>query len=240
MKGGSERILIVLPCYNERHTIADVLKRLSELPIVCDALVIDDGSTDDTAAVASPYAICVRLLENLGIGGAVQTGIMYAERNGYDICIQVDGDGQHLPEELHKLLDIWRSQRANLVIGSRYKGNGEFRSTWQRRLGSQIIGKLLRLLFGSRDITDCTSGFRLLDRRAIAFFSKRYPSDFPEPISLAWALRNRLEVIEVPVVMRARESGKSSISGFKTLSYMFRVIFYICLARGQKRVKEQP
>lgn len=230
-QAGHVRVLLIIPCYNEEASIGDVLKEIARTGHGYHTLVIDDGSTDATSAVASERSPVARLPQNLGIGGAVQTGIKYAARNAYDFCIQIDGDGQHDPREIDALLDAYQRQSANIVIGSRFIDNAGFRSTRLRRVGSRLIGFALNNMFAGGRITDPTSGMRLLDRRAIAFFAQRYPVDFPEPISLAWAMRAGLSISEAPVEMRARETGVSSIDGFKTVKYMVRVLGYILLAR---------
>jgi glycosyltransferase involved in cell wall biosynthesis len=194
-------------------------------------LVIDDGSSDGTYQVARGRSPTVRMLRNLGIGGAIQTGIKYAERNDFDFCVQIDGDGQHPPSEIAKLVQAYRDQPRSIIIGSRYLSDGGFNSTLPRRAGSAAIAGALGILFPQCQVSDPTSGMRLLDRAAIRLFSARYPHDYPEPISLAWALREGLSVGEVPVTMRARVHGQSSIIGWKPLAYMFRVLSYILLAR---------
>jgi glycosyltransferase involved in cell wall biosynthesis len=230
-QAGQPRILLIIPCYNEEASIGAVLKEIAQTGRGYHTLVVDDGSTDATSAVASPHSPVARLPQNLGIGGAVQTGIKYAARNAYDFCIQIDGDGQHDPKEIGVLLNAYDRQRANIIVGSRFIDNSGFRSTRLRRLGIRLIASALNNLFAGGHITDPTSGMRLLDRRAIGFFAQRYPMDFPEPISLAWAKRAGLKVDEAPVAMRAREAGVSSIDGIKTVNYMIRVLGYILLAR---------
>ena len=226
------RLLVIVPCFNEAASIARVIQDIRAHAAFADVLVIDDGSSDATCAEAAKWARCVRLPVNLGIGGAVQTGIRFADRNGYDACIQVDGDGQHPADQIERLLAATRAARPQIVVGSRYlDDNDGFKSSWLRRLGSRVISAALRTCFAASRITDPTSGFRLMDRRAIEFFSRHYPTDFPEPISIAWALANGFEVIETPVMMRERQGGTSSIRLFKTWSYMIRVVVYIVLAR---------
>ena len=229
------RILLVIPCYNEQASIGDLLAEITRTSCDYHTLVVDDGSSDATCAVASAHSPVARLPQNLGIGGAVQTGIKYAARNNYDFCIQIDGDGQHNPLEVAVLLDAYRRRPTNIVIGSRFIDNAGFRSTRLRRFGSKLIALALNSLFVGGHITDPTSGMRLLDRRAMALFAQRYPMDFPEPISLAWAMRSGLTVGEAPVGMRAREAGVSSIDGFKAVSYMIRVLGYILLARLERQ-----
>ena len=230
-KAGRPRILLVIPCFNEEASIGDLLKEIAAMGAEYHTLVVDDGSSDSTSAVAGAHSPVVRLIQNLGIGGAVQTGLKYAARNAFNFCVQIDGDGQHNPREIVALLDAYRRQPRNIIIGSRFIGNAGFRSTISRRLGSKLIAATLNHLFAGGRITDPTSGMRLLDRRAIEFFAQKYPLDFPEPISLAWAMRAGLTIGETAVTMRARETGESSIDGFKPLGYMIRVLGYILLAR---------
>lgn len=232
---GVPRILLVIPCFNEEASIGDLLGEIAATGRSYQTLVVDDGSSDATSAVASARSPVARLTQNLGIGGAVQTGIKYAARQNFDFCIQIDGDGQHDPHEIETLLDAYARRPANITIGSRFIDNAGFCSTRLRRAGIRLIARALNTLFAGGRITDPTSGMRLLDRCAIAFFAKAYPMDFPEPISLAWAMRAGLTVGEIPVEMRARENGVSSIDGLKSVSYMIRVLGYILLARIARR-----
>jgi glycosyltransferase involved in cell wall biosynthesis len=230
------KVLLIVPCYNEEGSIGELLDELGRIRLGCDSLVIDDGSTDRTYKIAHARTRVVRLVHNLGIGGAVQTGIKFAARGNYDVCIQIDGDGQHPPCQVLRLLDAYRVQPANLIVGSRYSGGRGAHSTITRRLGSRLIGLALRVLFRCRPLTDPTSGMRLMDRKAIAYFALRYPQDFPEPISLAWALRSGLTVSETAVEMRPRRAHASSINGLKPLAYMVRVLGYILMARIARTV----
>jgi glycosyltransferase involved in cell wall biosynthesis len=230
-----DRVLLVVPAYNEEVNIAAVLAEMASLCPACDAVVVDDGSTDGTSARVVPPATCLRHICNLGIGAAVQTGVRYARDHGYAFAIQVDGDGQHPPDQVEALLAAYWERPANVIIGSRYLGPKSFQSTLGRRFGSRVIGWTLHRLYGGPLVTDPTSGMRLLDRQAIAFFAARYPPDYPEPISLAWALSAGLTVREVPVTMRARAAGESSITGIRRLSYMIRVVSYILLSRAGRR-----
>ena len=224
------RILAIVPCYNEQGTIRTLAIELSRLPELT-VLVIDDCSTDSTRNEAAGLDIChvASLKRNLGIGGAVQTGILYALQEDYDFCVQVDGDGQHPPHEISKLLDRQRETGSNIVIGSRYLESMGFQSTRLRRMGIRLIRFALSVGFTRTLISDPTSGFRLMDRKAIELFARNYPYDFPEPISVAWALRRGLSISEVPVEMRERVCNTSSITGMKTAIYMLRVIGYIVL-----------
>jgi Glycosyltransferases involved in cell wall biogenesis len=226
-----ERVLIIIPCFNEEASIENLLREIAQLGEGYDTLVVDDGSTDATYAKAAKLSSTIKLVRNLGIGGAVQTGIKFAAESGFDFCVQIDGDGQHPPSEISKLLRAHRESPCSLVIGSRYLFNDSFRSTAARRFGSKAIAWSLNTLFKSCKVTDPTSGMRLMDRRAIELFAESYPHDFPEPISLAWALRAGLRVSECGVKMRCRDSGTSSIRGLKPIAYMLRVLGYVVLAR---------
>lgn len=229
------RVLLMIPCYNEESSIGPLLQEIQELDESYDTIVVDDGSEDNTYAIASRFSPCLKLAVNLGIGGAVQTAIKYAFENDYDYCIQVDGDGQHPPDQIKALLESYRKSPANLVVGSRFLTEENFRSTWARRLGIKIISGTIKLVFGC-EATDPTSGFRLMDREAIHLFSRKYPCDFPEPISIAIALEHGLTIKELPVDMQERKHGKSSISGFKTFAYMLRVVGYLILIRISRKM----
>lgn len=225
----AQRLLLIIPCFNEENSIGPLLQ---EIAATCryDTIVVDDGSSDSTSTVARRYSPTLRLAANLGIGGAVQTGIKYAQRGNYDFCVQIDGDGQHDPRMVADLLRSYESHPHNIVVGSRYLAKSNYRSTLIRRLGGKIISRTLALVGGQR-IADPTSGMRLMDRKAIALFARRYPHDYPEPISLAWGMRAGLTVSEVPVEMRPRESGSSTINGLRPLIYMIRVVSYVLLSR---------
>lgn len=223
--------LLVIPCYNEQESIRILLDEIISLNKNYATLVIDDCSKDETYTKAAELSRTVRLIKNLGIGGAVQTGIKYAIENKFKYCIQIDGDGQHLPSEIARLIRCHEETGASIVIGSRYLKNDSFRSTAARRLGSAVIAQVLNLLFSKSNVTDPTSGMRLMDRNAMRLFCDNYPHDYPEPISLAWALNAGLDIAECDVKMRDRSAGKSSITGLKPIAYMLRVVTYIVLER---------
>jgi glycosyltransferase involved in cell wall biosynthesis len=225
--------LAVIPCYNEAQSLPGLLAQLAAHCPDLDLVVIDDGSTDGTHRVVPPHIPVVRLFRNLGIGGAIQTGYKYARERGYELVVQVDGDGQHPPDQIRKLLERYRERPANIVIGSRFLDSSGFVSTFLRRQGITLIRGTLLLLYGKR-ITDPTSGLRLVDREALALFSADYPLDYPEPISIANALEHGLSIAEVPVTMRARTGGKSTISGLKSIFYMVQVVGYIVLTRSKR------
>lgn len=224
-------VLVIIPCLNEQAAIGALLKEIASCGECYATIVVDDGSSDATYDTAVQLSPVIRLLRNLGIGGAVQTGIKYAAANNYDFCVQIDGDGQHPPSEIAKLLNAYQKSPCSIIVGSRYLCNDSFRSSFARRFGGQAIAWSLNTLFRRCNISDPTSGMRLMDRHAIKFFSHSYPHDFPEPISLAWALRQELSVGECAVKMRSRTHGQSSIAGWKRLAYMFRVLGYVALTR---------
>jgi glycosyltransferase involved in cell wall biosynthesis len=229
------RLLVVVPALNEEGALPALL---DELPAVARALrcelqvaVIDDGSTDGTAAVALRRGVrVVRLCRNLGIGGAVQTGLRLALREGFDGAVQMDGDGQHPPSELGRLVDALDADPApDLVVGSRYRERQGWGSTALRRFGAWWLKWVIWALTGTRP-TDPTSGYRLYGPRALRLFDRTYPYDYPEPEALAIALAARLRVIEVPVTMRERQGGRSSIAGLQAPYYMLKVTLAVMLA----------
>jgi glycosyltransferase involved in cell wall biosynthesis len=230
-----EKILLIIPCFNEQESIVGLIKEIKDISEKFSILVIDDGSTDDTYLRSVEVAPTIKLLRNLGIGGAVQTGIRFARDCNFDFCIQIDGDGQHPPNEILKLLRAYQENSTDIVIGSRYIQNDSFRSTLARRSGSKLIAWILNILFGVKVITDPTSGFRMMNSKAIKIFSENYPCDYPEPISIAWGILSGLQLSECAVNMRSREAGVSSIAGIAPIIYMTRVVGYILLARLFKR-----
>ena len=170
---------------------------------------------------------------NLGIGGAVQTGYLYAARNGYDIAVQVDGDGQHDPQFLSKMADYMEAEHADMVIGSRFIDKEGFQSSGARRVGIKYFTMLIKLLTGTK-ITDPTSGLRMVNREIIEFFAEEYPKDYPEPESVVAILRRKKKVLEIPVIMRERSGGVSSISMKKSVYYMIKVSLAILIERIRK------
>jgi glycosyltransferase involved in cell wall biosynthesis len=240
------RLLVVVPALNEERALPVLL---DELPAVargmgCElaVVVIDDGSTDRTAAVALERRVrVVRLCRNLGIGGAVQTGLRLALREGFDGAVQMDGDGQHPPTELPKLVAALQAAPApDLVVGTRYRERQGWSSTRLRRFGSWWLKAVIWALTGFRH-SDPTSGYRLYGPRALALFDRTYPYDYPEPEALAIALAARLRVTEVPVAMRERQGGSSSISGLQGPYYMLKVTLAVMLAyvRNVRRTRKE-
>ena len=220
-----KKLLVIIPCYNEEASIAHLLTELMQLPLAyqLDVAVVNDCSTDNTLAVVKQFnVILLNLSVNLGIGGAVQTGYKYAQRNNYDLAVQMDGDGQHPPTELHKLLNHHKATQANVVIGSRFILKEGFQSSAIRRSGIAYFYRLNQLFTG-KQILDITSGFRLFDKRAIAIAAENYPDEYPEPESLVAFAKAGLQIEEIPVAMKSRQGGQSSIRTFSSLYYMIKV-----------------
>lgn len=228
MVSSKPRVLIIIPAYNEAENIVDTVQSVVDAGY--DYVVVNDGSKDNTLSVCRANDInVIDLPQNLGIGGAVQTGHLYARDMDYDVDIQLDGDGQHDPAYLGKLVAEIQNG-ADLVIGSRFLEQTEgFQSTFMRRVGITWLSFWIKLLTGKR-ITDPTSGFRACGRRAVNLFAQSYPIDYPEPDSIAHALRLGMDVREVSVEMRERQGGVSSIGGFKSVYYMIKVTLAISVA----------
>lgn len=231
------KILAIVPAYNEARNIRAVVEDLR-----CfggDILVVNDGSTDDTAAVAKGLgAHVISHPFNLGIGGTVQTGLKYARDCGYDMAIQFDGDGQHRADQIFKIIDLVKRGEADLVIGSRTLPGG-YKMGVTRFIGSRIFHCLIKFLSGHA-IEDPTSGFRCYGKRTIRLFSRFYSDDYPEVESIITAARSGLRVVEVPVLMRGRLSGHSSITRRKSAYYMLKVTLALIVdaMRGKMLVGE--
>ncbi len=225
------KTLLIIPAYNEEENILRVCKEIDKKRPDIDYVVINDGSKDKTLEILEKNNINhINLIHNLGIGGAVQTGYKYAYENNYDIAIQYDGDGQHDVSYVEKIIEPVRKGEANMCIGTRYldKSSSEFQSTFMRRLGKNIISFIIRICCHKK-ITDPTSGFRAVDKEIIELFAKKYPTDYPEPESTVDVLKRKYKVVEVPVSMREREGGKSSINIFKSIDYMIKVSLAILI-----------
>ena len=231
-----------MPAYNERESVAGVVAALHDRAPFFDVIVIDDGSTDDTGAAArAAGAEVVRLPFNLGIGGAVQTGFKYALEQGYDYMAQVDGDGQHEPDELITLLDrITADPRPDMVCGSRFiSQESEYLAPVSRRTGIHMFAFLLSKIVGQR-VTDPTSGFRLYNRRAIRLFAADYPHDYPEVEAVLMLHANELRMAEVPVKMHQRGAGQSSITKSRSLYYMIKVSLALVVGLLRRRPVVEP
>ena len=236
-----KKIAIVIPAFNEQETIADVVSGINALNtsgnMRFNAVVVNDCSTDNTSIIAEKLnCILLNLPINLGIGGAVQTGFKYAFENNYDYAIQVDGDGQHSPAEIPKLINAITQNEYDVVIGSRFINKEGFQSSFSRRIGI-IFFKYLILFYCRLEITDSTSGFRLLNKKALALVSEYYPDEYPEPESIILFYKNNLKIGEVAVEMRERQGGRSSIRAFNSLYYMVKVSIAIFFTFIRSKIK---
>lgn len=235
------RVLIVIPAFNEQDSIVEVVSSVVDAGY--DYVVINDGSTDDTESICRANGInYISLSQNLGIGGAVQTGHIYALEHGYDVDVQLDGDGQHDISYVPKLLAKVQ-EGYGLVIGSRFvEHTSGFQSTWLRRLGIGWLKGCIRRHSGLT-INDATSGFRASSRETLELFARYYPVDYPEPESIVYAHNNDISICEVPVVMRARQGGQSSIKAGQSVYYMIKVTIAITIeglvgGKDKRRVKK--
>lgn len=225
------KTLLMVPAYNESESIESVIEEIEKKCPDVDYLVINDCSSDETESILkNAHAHYVSAPVNLGIGGAVQTGYKYALKNGYDIAIQVDGDGQHDVAYVPKMVELIESGEADMVIGSRFVAKEGFQSSTTRRLGIKLLSTLIFICCG-KHIKDVTSGFRACDRRFIALFASDYPDDYPEPEVLVTSVLHRGKIVELPVVMRERAGGKSSINLKKSIYYMIKVSLAIIVTR---------
>jgi len=229
----NEKILIIIPAYNEEKSILKVYKGILDYnkknSTNYDVIVINDGSIDKTKQICQENEIpVINLVQNLGIGGAVQTGYKYAYENDYDYAIQYDGDGQHEISCVKDILKPLRDKEADLCLGSRFidKNSSEFKSSIARRIGIRIISDLIKITTGKR-IYDVTSGFRAANKRIIKHFAYTYPLEYPEPVTNAELLKKNIIVKEVPVKMHEREAGQSSIHTWKNIYFMINIFLSI-------------
>ncbi len=233
-----KRIAIV-PAFNEEESVTAVIDEIRAFDPDFEVVVVDDGSTDGTTAAATGLgAHVVRLPFNLGIGGAVQTGFRYAFENGFQLAVRVDGDGQHDPAQLGLLLGPILADEADIAIGSRFRETLEgdsFRSSRTRRLGISILAWTVSILVRRR-ITDPTSGFQAMNRRAIALFAADYPHDYPEVEAALMVHKHELRMTEVPVQMRERAAGQSSIGALASVYYMVKVMLALFVGLFRKNV----
>lgn len=236
------RVLAIMPAYNEEESLGTTLDELVSVRPDIDALVVDDGSADKTADVARRHgATVISLPMNLGIGGAVQTGLVYAAQQGYDIAIQFDADGQHMAGEIEKILSVVKDGQADVAIGSRFLSSGGFRSSLARRLGIRIFELVISVAVWHK-ITDATSGFRAFNSAAISFLAKDYPCDYPEVEAVVLLAKNGFRIKEVAVQMRERLAGRSSIRPLQSVYYMVKVLLAILMVvlRGSQRRTISP
>ncbi len=225
------KTLIIIPAYKE----ADNIERLVDNIILnhpsYDYIIINDGSHDATRSICQKRGYnFIDLPINLGIGGAVQTGYKYAERIGYDVAVQIDGDGQHDVKHLDKVIAPLQDGHADIVIGSRFIEKKGFQSSSARRFGIHFLSRLIWLCTGKK-ILDVTSGYRAVNRKFIEIYAENYPNDYPEPEAIVEAVMHKGTIIEVPVVMKERQTGTSSIQSWKSAYYMIKVTLAILVCR---------
>ena len=226
--------IVIIPAYNEEKSIVKTVQDICEHAPEFDYVIINDCSTDQTLSVCRKHHLHVlNLPVNLGIGGAVQTGFLYAYKNGYDYAVQFDGDGQHDAQYLQEMRDYMIEQNADMLIGSRFLEKEGFQSTGMRRFGIRYFSALIKFLTGQK-ITDPTSGMRMINRDILAMYSESYPKDYPEPESVVAIINSGKKVMEYPVIMRKRMEGTSSISPLKSVYYMIKVSLAIFLEMLRK------
>lgn len=226
--------IIIIPAYNEEENIERTVNAIQKSAQGFDYVIINDCSIDNTRKICEEKGFnIVNLPINLGIGGAVQTGYKYAYENGYDVAVQVDGDGQHDPEFLSTMAEYLIEHRVDMVIGSRFIEKKGFQSSITRRMGIKFFSGLIKVLTG-KSITDPTSGLRMIGRNVMEIFSQDYPRDYPEPESIVAVLRKNMKIEEIPVVMLERKGGVSSISTKKSIYYMVKVTLAILIERIRK------
>ena len=237
---GDLRRVAIVPALNEERALPAVIDELRAFDPGLDIVVVDDASADGTAAAAAAKNVRVlRLPFNLGIGGAVQTGFRYAFENGYDLAVRVDGDGQHDPSQLDRLLAPVLAGETDIAVGSRFAADAEgYRSSRTRRVGIRLLAAVVSHIVGQR-VTDTTSGFQALNRHGIALFARDYPHDYPEVEATVMVFRHRLRLLEVPVTMRERGGGRSSITTLRSIYYMVKVLLAIFVGLFRRNVVPQ-
>jgi glycosyltransferase involved in cell wall biosynthesis len=233
-----KRNLAIVPAYNEAKAIRATIDAIHAAAPEFEVLVIDDGSTDATAERARVAgARVLRLPFNLGIGGAVQSGYIYAQERGFEVAVQVDGDGQHDPRQIRDLLDrLQADPELNMVTGSRFLDTDSdgYRSSVVRRIGIRLFARVVSIITGQR-VTDPTSGFRMIDRRGIELFARDYPHDYPEVEAILLMHANRLRSCEIPVVMAPRITGESAITVTQSVYYTIKVLLAVFVGLFRSR-----
>ncbi len=225
------KTLVIIPCYNEEESILSFINTLSEKAQDVDYLIVNDSSTDSTLSILEKENLnYINNPINLGIGGGVQAGYLYAKENNYDIAVQMDGDGQHPAEYLNTVCQPIKDGLCNMSIGSRFIKKEGFQTSFLRRFGINIISTLIFVLTGKK-VRDVTSGFRACDRNLIEFFAKNYADDYPEPEAIMECLMNNFTIKEVAVEMEERQGGVSSIRSFKSAYYMIKVCLSLVIHR---------
>lgn len=225
------RTLIIIPAYNEQENIEKVIANIKEKCPQCDYVIVNDCSKDKTGEICKKQGFnYLDLCCNLGIGGGVQSGYIYAMKNGYDCAVQIDGDGQHDPAYIEKIIKPIEENEADIVIGSRFIEKEGFQSSGMRRFGIKFLSTLIRFVCGAR-VLDVTSGYRAANRKYIELFSRDYADDYPEPEAIVKTKLHGARIKEIPVIMHERAGGVSSISPFKSIYYMIKVSVAILVCR---------
>lgn len=225
------KIIVIIPAYNEEESIVELVNKFKFIQPEIDYIIINDCSTDNTEKICQEKGLnFISLPVNLGIGGGVQVGYQYAVENGYDIAIQMDGDGQHDPRSIVDLIEPIIQGDMDMVIGSRFITNDGFQSSMMRRLGIKFLKWLINICCGVK-INDTTSGFRATSKKLTRHFSIEYAQDYPEPEAIIAAVLNGYHICEVPVTMHERQGGESSIKALQTIYYMVKVSLAILVYR---------
>jgi len=230
------RMLVILPALNEAKNLPNTLTNIHQSVPQADILVVNDGSTDDTGAVAAAYgARVLNMPYNVGIGAGVQTAFQFAHQYDYDIVVRNDGDGQHASEGITRLVAALQTGQYDVIVGSRFlrEGEGDYGTSPARLIGINILRGLLRILTGW-PVTDPTSGFGAFNRQAIALFAQHYPHDYPEPESILLLHRAGLTMGETPITMKPREHGRSSITTLRSIYYMIKVVLALLIQRMRR------
>lgn len=228
------KILIIIPAYNEEKSIEKVVENLNSNFPQYDYIIVNDGSTDNTEEICRKNNYnYVSLPVNLGIGGGVQTGYLYATKNNYDIAVQMDGDGQHDPAYVEKLIEPLINGEADMTIGSRFIEKDGFQTSFMRRMGILFLRGVIKMCCGV-SITDATSGFRATTKKLNKYFSEYYAQDYPEPEAIVESVLAGYRVKEVSVVMKEREEGESSINLIRSIYYMIKVTLALIVHRLRK------
>jgi glycosyltransferase involved in cell wall biosynthesis len=231
-----DRRIAIVPAYNEEANIVRVIAELRAFDPGLEIVVVSDGSVDQTADNAEAAGVRVlRLPYNLGIGGAVQTGFKYAWEQGYDLAVRLDGDGQHVPGELPKVIHPVAAGEADIAVGSRFVAGDGYRSSASRRLGIRLLATVVSAIARQR-VTDTTSGFQALNRRALELFAADYPHDYPEVEGMVMTIKHQLRLVEVPVQMRERVHGRSSITALRSVYYMAKVLTALFIGLFRRNV----
>ncbi|SHI97149.1 hypothetical protein SAMN05444401_1945 [Clostridium amylolyticum] len=223
------KAMVAIPAYNEEKNIFSVVEAVKFHHPEVDVVVINDGSRDNTGREAQRAgAFVINLPQNLGIGGAVQTGYIYAKKKGYDAVIQIDGDGQHNPKDLSKMLEAIEKDKVDMVIGSRFVEKTDYKSSSMRKLGINFFSRFVSFMC-KEDFSDTTSGYRAVNKKVIELFARYYPRDYPEVETIVYASKRGVRIKEISVDMNERQGGKSSITPIRSIYYMIKVTCAILL-----------